>query len=115
MSEGGNPSYWLFAYSLKAKRSCTRHSSRGIHFQSMKRGLTVVGESRGSSSLWAAMTTTGPQALDAFTYCMAVGFVTNSLPTADSCPLPTLLPVQKTQEVISTRQFICIADLMVLF
>lgn len=98
-------------------RSCTRHCYRGIHFQSVKRGLTVTGESPGSSSLWAVMTTTGlwPRALDTCTHCMAVVFVTNSLPSADSCPLPMLLPVQKTWEVISTRQLIRIAELMVLF
>lgn len=77
----------------------------------------MAGESPGSSSLWAVMTTTGrwPRALDACTQSMAVGLVTDSLPSADSCSLPMLLPVQKTREVISIRQLICIADLMALF
>lgn len=79
--------------------------------------LTLAGESPGGSSLWAVMATTGPwpQALDAHTCCVEVGFVTNPLPSADCCPLPVPFPVQRLREVISTRLFICIADLMVLF
>lgn len=79
--------------------------------------LTLAGESPGGSSLWAVMATTGPrpQALDAHTCCVEVGFVTNPLPSADCCPLPVPVPVQRLREVISTRLFICIADLMVLF
>ena len=83
----------------------------------VRRGLTLVGESPGSGSIWAVMTTMGlwPWALDAHAHCMEVGFVTNPLPSADCCPLPMLLPVQRSWEVISTRPCICIADLMVLF
>lgn len=84
---------------------------------SVRRGLRLAGESPGSRSLWAVMTTTGlwPRALDGHTHCMAVGFVTNPLPSADYCPLPMPLPVQRSREVISTGLFICIADLTVLF
>lgn len=103
---------WLFASSSQE----TVHSALFLWHTfpaGVKRGLTLVGESPGDSSLWAVMTTRELWwwALDASTHCIVVGFVTNPLPTADYCLLPMLLPAQRPWEVISTGMLICIADL----